>query len=465
MKRTLVVAMILMTIATAASSASSSDVREIAAVLDDLHDAADKGDGVRYFSHFTDNAVFLGTDPYERWTLSEFRARFEHEFNGINAWTYLPRERQVAPSDSNTAWFDEKVESPKYGELRGTGVLVKFQGAWKIAQYNLTLPIPNAIFPKIVEMVKSEKALKEKAFRALHESYVVEFLKRNPTVNTYLGGAELVLNGTGPDPLLQKADGRLRNHSAMALEDEDRWLDQSRQAFDAIDPDSLSPNSRIDHAVALAQIRFLLHQHQVRRYQERALDTYIDEPVRTIDFQLQVMTSNGTSNGTFGEWAQLASRLGDIPRFLSVAEEQLAAGVISKNWPDWRVLRQYGIKAADDDVKYFRETLISIAEQRLRGSPQLLDNIRRASGNAADAYERLRNFVARTFFDDPLSETKDGSKDNFRMIGSLWGRRSTTGLSKTISILTRRRTSSSTSPGPLSRSLATPWCASLARSE
>src|SRR5215475_13670575 len=119
-------------------------------------------------------------------------------------------------------------------------------------------------------------------FKKIHDAYVIEFLRRNPTVNTYLGGA-------GLDPSLKDVDGTLRDHSAAALEAEDRWLSDAQKDFEKVEANTLSPNRRIDRDVALAQIRFLLHQHQVRRYQERALDTYTDEPFRAIDWQLQGM--------------------------------------------------------------------------------------------------------------------------------------------------------------------------------
>src|SRR5437867_5809962 len=92
-------------------------------------------------------------------------------------------------------------------------------------------------------------------FKKIHDSYVVEFLRRNPTVNTYLGGA-------GLDPSLGDVDGTLRDHSAAALEAEDRWLGETQKSFENTDPSNLSANLRIDREVALAQIRYLLHQHQ-----------------------------------------------------------------------------------------------------------------------------------------------------------------------------------------------------------
>src|ERR1044072_6015934 len=107
----------------------------------------------------------------------------------------------------------------------------------------------------------------DQAFKKTLNSYVIEFLRRNPTVSTYLGGA-------GLDPSLGEVEGMLRDHSAAALEAEDKWLADTQKSIEAVDAQSLSPNMRIDREVALAQIRFLTHQHQVRRYQERGLETY-----------------------------------------------------------------------------------------------------------------------------------------------------------------------------------------------
>ena len=77
------------------------------------------------------------------------------------------------------------------------------------------------------------------AFKKVHDDYVVEFLRRNPTVNTYLGGA-------GLDPKLREVDGALRDHSANALQEEDRWLTSTKQSIEAINPSTLSPANRIN---------------------------------------------------------------------------------------------------------------------------------------------------------------------------------------------------------------------------
>src|ERR1044071_3491917 len=245
----------------------------------------------------------------------------------------------------------------------------------------------------------TSNATGDQAFKKTLDTYVVEFLRRNPTVNTYLGGA-------GLDPSLKEVDGTLRDHSAAALEAEDKWLADAEKSIEGVIAQSLSPNLRIDREVALAQIRFLLRQHQVRRYQERALDTYTDEPFRALDWQLQGMTQTGDKTyGTADEWALVVKRIGAIPKFLSTAQEQLLAGVKANNAPDHRMLRRNGIDTAEADAKYFEETLPRLAEERISGQQrdQLLSQVRDGSKQAAGAYLALRDFVANTFFDDVAS--------------------------------------------------------------
>src|SRR5918912_2888333 len=83
---------------------------------------------------------------------------------------------------------------------------------------------------------RTNNASGDDAFKKTLNAYVVEFLRRNPTVNTYLGGA-------GLDPSLGEADGRLRDYSAAALADEDRWLADAQKALEGTDPATLSPNA------------------------------------------------------------------------------------------------------------------------------------------------------------------------------------------------------------------------------
>ena len=145
----------------------------IAAVLDDFHDAASCADCIRYFGHFATNGVFLGTDASERWSLPEFRAYAEPHFSSGRGWTYVALDRNVyIASCGRMAWFDEKLMNEKYGECRGSGVLVMCEGVgkdddedededgggdggvWKIAQYNLTVPIPNDMLADVARRIR-----------------------------------------------------------------------------------------------------------------------------------------------------------------------------------------------------------------------------------------------------------------------------------------------------------------------
>ena len=137
----------------------------------------------------------------------------------------------------------------------------------------------------------------------------------------------------------------------------------------------------------------MLHLHQVRRYQERAVDTYTDEPFKAVDLVLQNMRIDEKSFGTPEEWSLLVRRLQAIPRFLMVAEEQLSAGVKSGRFPDWRLLRRNGLQITETNAKYFAETLPALAAERMvaQDRGEKLDQLRAASLLAADAYRRFRD--------------------------------------------------------------------------
>lgn len=128
----------------------------VATVLDDFHAAAAAADGPRYFGHFAPEGVFLGTDATERWTLEEFKAFAKPYFDKGKGWAYKAKSRHVQLSPAgDVAWFDEALESASYGDCRGSGVLRRMEGAWKIAQYNLTIPIPNDLAADFVAKIRA----------------------------------------------------------------------------------------------------------------------------------------------------------------------------------------------------------------------------------------------------------------------------------------------------------------------
>ncbi|MDX2115369.1 MAG: nuclear transport factor 2 family protein [Planctomycetota bacterium] len=125
------------------------------AVLNELHDAASRADGERYFALFTPDAIFYGTDDSERWTVDQFRDYARPYFEKGQGWTYRRVDRQIFFSeDRRTAWFDERLDNDKWGRARGTGVLVRTSSGWKIAQYNLTVPVPNDLLPEVAQRIR-----------------------------------------------------------------------------------------------------------------------------------------------------------------------------------------------------------------------------------------------------------------------------------------------------------------------
>ncbi|HVE11764.1 MAG TPA: nuclear transport factor 2 family protein [Elusimicrobiota bacterium] len=127
-------------------------------VVDTWHEAASKADEATYFKLFAPDAVFLGTDGTERWPVAEFRKYAHQRFATGKGWTITPKARRVSFSpDGKVAWFDEDVVNAKWGPSRGSGVLVQIDGLWKIAQYNYSVPIPNDLLPKVVDMIRAAK--------------------------------------------------------------------------------------------------------------------------------------------------------------------------------------------------------------------------------------------------------------------------------------------------------------------
>lgn len=144
-----------------ASCATLNVPQETAAVnqaIDAWHLAAAHADEARYFGLMTPDAVFLGTDATERWDKAAFQAFAHPYFAKGTAWTFTPKSRHVMlDADGHTAWFDEALASDSYGECRGTGVLRREGGTWRIAHYNLTIPIPNSLAKDFVAKIRAEQ--------------------------------------------------------------------------------------------------------------------------------------------------------------------------------------------------------------------------------------------------------------------------------------------------------------------
>lgn len=242
-------------------------------------------------------------------------------------------------------------------------------------------------------------------FAQVEHDYLIYFLGRFPVVATYLGAAAL-------DPQLAGVDGRLRDHSPAAIRAEDAQLTEFRTRFAKLAPAVLSPRRRIDRSVALAEIAFLEHQHGVRRQQQKSLDSYVDEPVRGVDWQIQGMTATGGATyGTDAEWQAVIARVRAVPAYLATAEQQLAAGVTAHNTPDGRVLIDFGLRGAAADADYFGSALPQLAAGAIASAQRatLMRDVTAAGEAAAGAYRHLAAMVSGVFF-----EAGDGDEPSLK---------------------------------------------------
>lgn len=120
-----------------------------ATALDDFHGAAARADAAALLARFEPDGVFLGTDATERWQGEAFHRFLAQRFSGGRGWTMRPVRRAVS-EDGALAWFDEDLQHERLGRLRGSGVLRRAaDGRWRVAQYNLALPVPNERFEAV----------------------------------------------------------------------------------------------------------------------------------------------------------------------------------------------------------------------------------------------------------------------------------------------------------------------------
>lgn len=238
-------------------------------------------------------------------------------------------------------------------------------------------------------------------FVALRDRYFLRHLALNPVTSTYLGG-------DGYDASLRDVNGRLRDYSPKALGDEIRFYREIKAALGKIDPAELSVQARVDYHVMGAQLDFMLRETADRRYYQRAIDTYVAEPFRGVDWQMQQMTPGaGERLGTEAEWALVVTRVAAIPAYLAVARENIRAGKQAGNVPDKRMVERDGIGGSNDNATYFRTTLRDSARMYIGDrafAEKMLGQLTTTGAKAAEAWEAFAKFLGETF---DIHETAD----------------------------------------------------------
>ncbi|WP_278380377.1 nuclear transport factor 2 family protein [Chryseobacterium arthrosphaerae] len=124
--------------------------KEISAMLDAFNEAAAKADYNTYFNYFADESTFIGTDATEIWDKKAFMVWAKPHFDKKKTWNFTALKRNIYFSkDGKLAWFDELLDT-QMKICRGSGVVEKINGQWKVKQYVLSMTVPNDVVDKVV---------------------------------------------------------------------------------------------------------------------------------------------------------------------------------------------------------------------------------------------------------------------------------------------------------------------------
>lgn len=231
-------------------------------------------------------------------------------------------------------------------------------------------------------------------FAGLRDRYFLFHLKRNPVTSTYLGG-------DGYSPELADTNARFRDFRPSSLDEEIKFYRDVRAALGRVLPASLSPVEQVDFKLMNAQVGFLIHQLADLQYFKRSLDTYVAEPFRGIDWQIQQMVElPGGMLGTEDDWKLVVARTLQIPGYLEVAKTNLLDGKKAGSIPDRRMVQRDGIDGSKANADYFRNTLAKTAQPFLGTqpfAPTMLAQVAGAGIAAANAWEAFATFLSQTY--------------------------------------------------------------------
>lgn len=119
----------------------AQEKEQISKVLDNWHQAASDANFDQYFGYMTDDSVFIGTDATENWQNKEFKDFSKPYFDKGKAWSFTAIDRNIY-INGQIAWFDELLDT-QMKICRGSGIMQKISGQWKIKHYVLSIAVPN----------------------------------------------------------------------------------------------------------------------------------------------------------------------------------------------------------------------------------------------------------------------------------------------------------------------------------
>jgi uncharacterized protein (DUF885 family) len=219
-------------------------------------------------------------------------------------------------------------------------------------------------------------------FAELRDRYFVFHLDKNPVTSTYLGG-------DGYSPALATANTRLRDYRKSSIDAELLEYRSLRASIAAIPAAGLTATERSDQQLMMAQLDFLIHQMGDQQYYQRALDTYVAEPFRGVDWQIQQMAE--------------------------VAKTNLLAGKVAGRIPDKRMVARDGIEGSKANAEYFRVTLPKTAQQSIGDRPfaaAMMTQINAAGNSAAHSWELFAAWLGQTYdVNEPMDRYAAGEAE------------------------------------------------------
>jgi uncharacterized protein (DUF885 family) len=231
-------------------------------------------------------------------------------------------------------------------------------------------------------------------FAELRDRYFVFNLEKNPVTATYLGAE-------GYNPVLADSNSKLRDYRPAALAAEVVLYKSLFASVQVMAPETLTAREQADRRLMLSQLMFLIHLHDDLHHHQRAIDTYVAEPFRGIDWQIQQMRDTGS--GTLGEeseWQRVITRTMAIPAYLEIAKANLLAGKQAGRLPDKRMVQRDGIDGSRANSEWFRTALPRTSQSLLGSRPfaHTMQNLVVGAGiTAAAAWDQFAAFLSQTF--------------------------------------------------------------------
>ncbi len=142
------------------------DLAALDTTMNRWHRAAATADEDTFFGTMSADGIYLGTDRTERWERDSMARWAAPYFERDVAWAFTPVERNwYLSEDGEVAWFEEHLDSPHMGVVRGSGVLTQVDPAtdplgqtWKLRHYNLALAVPNERMDAVQSAIDSTRA-------------------------------------------------------------------------------------------------------------------------------------------------------------------------------------------------------------------------------------------------------------------------------------------------------------------